>query len=136
MKVMWWSSGNDQSLCKNSKLAQKEYKTRHDWVGEGDPLGIVEEIEIYHSAKWCAHNPESILENETLKFFRDFEIQTSYLILTRQPDRVIVNQKRKKERKRTCRTVGFTVLTDHRVKIKENDKRDRNLDLARELKNL
>ena len=29
-----------------SKLVQKEFKTRHDWVGERDTLGIVEEIEI------------------------------------------------------------------------------------------
>ena len=28
------------------KLGQKEYKTRHDSVGEGDRLGIVQEIEI------------------------------------------------------------------------------------------
>ena len=27
-----------------SKLAQKEYKTRHDWVGKLNPLGIVQEI--------------------------------------------------------------------------------------------
>ena len=27
-----------------SKLVQKEYKTRHDWVDEGDLLKIVQEI--------------------------------------------------------------------------------------------
>ena len=27
-----------------SKLAQKEYQTRHNWVGEDDQLGIVQEI--------------------------------------------------------------------------------------------
>ena len=30
-----------------SKLGQKEYKTRHDWVGEGDPLGIMQKIKIW-----------------------------------------------------------------------------------------
>ena len=29
------------------KLAQKEYKTWQDWMGIGDPLGDVQEIEIY-----------------------------------------------------------------------------------------
>ena len=29
-----------------SKLAQKEYKTWHDWVDKVDPLGIVQEISI------------------------------------------------------------------------------------------
>ena len=28
------------------KLTQNEYKTRHNWM-EGDPCGIVEEIEIW-----------------------------------------------------------------------------------------
>ena len=27
-----------------SKLAEKEYKTSHDWVEQGDPLGVVQEI--------------------------------------------------------------------------------------------
>ena len=26
-----------------SKLAQREYKTRYEWVGKGDPLRIVQE---------------------------------------------------------------------------------------------
>ena len=29
-----------------SKVAQKEYKTRQDWRGKGDPLGIVQKIRI------------------------------------------------------------------------------------------
>ena len=32
------------------------------------------------------YNPESILENETHKLLRNFEIQTDHLILARQPD--------------------------------------------------
>ena len=48
--------------------------------------------------------------------------------LPRRPDRVIVNKKR------TCRIVDFAVLADHRVKSKESEKKDKNLDLARELK--
>ena len=29
-----------------SKLAHKEYKTKHDWMGKVIPLGIVPEIDI------------------------------------------------------------------------------------------
>ena len=29
-----------------SKLAQKEYKARHDWVGKDDPLGNMQKITI------------------------------------------------------------------------------------------
>ena len=44
--------------------------------------------------KLYMHNPESILENEKHKILWDFEKQTNHLILARQPDLVIVNQKK------------------------------------------
>ena len=38
------------------------------------------------------------------------------------------------KKKRTCQIEGFPILTDLRVKPKESEKRDKYLDLARELK--
>ena len=75
------------------------------------------------------HNLDSILENETLKILWDFDMQTDHLISARRPDQGIVNKK-----KRTCRIVDFPVLTDHRVELKESEKRDKYEDLVRELK--
>ena len=43
----------------------------------------------------------------------------------------IINKK-----KRTNKIVDFVVLTDHRVKLKENEKKDKYLDIVRELKKL
>ena len=57
-----------------------------------------------------------------------FEIQTDHLIQARWPDLVIINNK-----KRTCQIVDFAVSADHRVKLKENEKKDKYQDLAREL---
>ena len=37
------------------------------------------------------------------------------------------------QKKRICRLVAFAVSTDYRVKIKINEKKDKYLDLAREL---
>ena len=37
-------------------------------------------------------------------------------------------------KKVTCRQVDFAVMDDHRVKIKENEKKDKYLNLARDLK--
>ena len=37
---------------------------------------------------------------------------------------------------RTCKIVDFTVPADHRIKLKECEKKDKYLDLARELKKL
>ena len=72
------------------------------------------------------HNPESILENETHKLLCDFEIQTDHEILARRPDLIIINIKKRK--KITCRIVNFAIPADHRVKLKECEKRDKYLD--------
>ena len=57
--------------------------------------------------------------------------QTDHLISVRRPHLLRVNEKKK-----TSQIVNFTVSADHRVKIKENVKRDKYLELARELKKL
>ena len=77
------------------------------------------------------HNPDSLLENEMHKLPWDFEIQTDHLISARRPDLVVINRK-----KRTCWIVDLTVPADPRVKLKENEKRDKYLNLAKELKKL
>ena len=82
--------------------------------------------------KWYMHNRTSVLENDTHKLFRDFDIQTDHLISARRPDLTIIKKKRKKQR--TCKIVDFTVPADHRVKLKESEKKDKYLDLTRELK--
>ena len=38
------------------------------------------------------------------------------------------SQQKKKKEKRTCQTVDFAVLPDHRLKLKESKKRDSYLD--------
>ena len=80
-----------------------------------------------HTTKWCVHKQESALENETHKILWDFETQTDHLTPARRPDLVIVNKK-----KRTCRMIDCAVPVDQRVKIKENEKKDKYVDLARE----
>ena len=74
------------------------------------------------------HKPESVQENEMHKILLNFEIQMDDLILARKPDLIIINKLR------TCWKVDFAIPVDHRVKIKENEKRDRYLNFARELK--
>ena len=75
------------------------------------------------------HNPAPVLENDTHKLLRDFDIQMDHLISARRPDQIIINRKKK-----TCKVVGFAVPADHRIKMKECEKKDKYLDLARELK--
>ena len=77
------------------------------------------------------HNPASVPENDTHKLLWDFDIQMDHLISARRPDLIIINKK-----KRTCKIVDFAVRPDHRLKLKESEKKDKYLDLARKLKKL
>ena len=77
------------------------------------------------------HNPVPVLENDTRKLLWDFDIQTDHLIWARRTDLIIINNKKK-----ICKIVDFAVPVDHRIKLKECEKRDKYLDLARELKKL
>ena len=81
------------------------------------------------------HNPAPVLKNDAHKLLWDFNIQTDHLIPARRPDLIII-KKKKKKKKRTCKIVDFAVPADHKIKLKECEKKDKNLDLARELKKL
>ena len=78
------------------------------------------------------HNPASVLENDMHKFLWDFDIHTDHLISARRPYLIII----KKKKKGICKIVDFAVLADHRIKLKECEKKDKFLDLAKELKKL
>ena len=66
------------------------------------------------------HNPTSVLENYTSKLLWDFDIQTDFITINKN--------------KRTCKIVDFAILADHRLKLKESQKKDKYQDLNRELK--
>ena len=114
-----------------SKLAQKEYKTRHDWVGKVIHWEMCKKFKFEHTNNWYMHNPAPVLENYIHELLWDFDIKTDHLISARRPDLIIINKK-----KRTCKIVDFAVPPDHRIKLKECEKKDKYLDLARELKKL
>ena len=63
------------------------------------------------------HNTAPILENDSNKLLWDFNIQTDHLILARRPDIIIINKKRESAKL-----------------LKESEKKEKYLDLARELK--
>ena len=71
------------------------------------------------------HKPESVLENETHKILWDFEIPMNPPIPANKPGLVIINKAKEP-----------SIPVDHRVKINENEKRDKYLDLTKELKKL
>ena len=114
-----------------SKLAQRGYKARHNWVGKVIHWEMCKKFKFDHTNKWYMHNPAPDLENDLHKLLWDFNIQTDHLIPARRPDLMIINKK-----KRTCKIVDFAVPADHKIKLKEYEKKDKYLDLAREVKKL
>ena len=76
------------------------------------------------------HNPAAVLEKDTHELQWDFDIHTDHLISTQRPDLIIINKKKK----RTCKIVNFAVPVDHRIKLKECEKKDKYIDHSRELK--
>ena len=106
------------------------------WLGgESDPLGIVQEIEIWPY--------EQVVYASTRIRPREWDTQTSLefwdsngspnLGQTIRP-RDSQYKKTKRNKEGTCRVANFTVPANHRVKLKESEKKNKYLDLARELK--
>ena len=50
-----------------SKLAQKEYKSRHDWVGKVIHWEMCKKFKFDRTNKWYMHNQAPVLENDTHK---------------------------------------------------------------------
>ena len=75
------------------------------------------------------HNPAAVLENDTHKLLWDFDVQSPNL---GQKTRPYNNQ----QKKRTCKIFDFSVPADHRIKLRQCEKEDKYIDLARELKKI
>ena len=113
-----------------SRLAKNEYKARHDWVGRVIHWKMCRKFQFDQTNKWYMHNPAPFLENDSHKLLWDFNIQTDLLIPARRPDLIII------KKKRICKIINCAVPADHRINLKESEKKDTYLDLARELKKL
>ena len=108
-----------------SKLAWKEYKTRHDCVQ------LCKKLKSGHTRKWYMRNADSHPENKMQKLLWCFEIQMDPLILVRRPDHIKIDKQ-----ERTCRILIFAVPADQRVKLKGSEKEDKYLNLRGNWKKL
>ena len=72
---MWEKGENVQHITSGcEKLAQKEYKRRHDNVPKKAHWDICKTNGLEHSEKWYEHAPEGAVENEGIKVLRDINI--------------------------------------------------------------
>ena len=66
---MTLTPGDKRLISECRKLVQKEYKTRHDWVGKVIIWELSERLKFDHTNKLYMQKPKSVLENETDKIF-------------------------------------------------------------------
>ena len=85
---------NIKSEC--GKLAQKEYKRRHDSVGRHVNWQFYEKLGFSRAKLWYEHEPESVAENENFKISWDFTIQCDHIIEARRPNIVVVDKVKNK----------------------------------------
>ena len=117
-----------------SKLAQLEYKKRHDKVAGAVHWSLCETYHIKRSKQWYQHTTEPVIETESVKILWDMNIQMDHVSEHRRPGIVIVD----KDNKRAL-LIDIAVPADARVEEKEQEKMDRTdryQHLARELKRL
>ena len=83
----------DHIVSSCSKLAQKEYKRRHDNLGKIVHWKLVRKCNFEAGDKWYEQEPESVFENEGYKVLWDFSIQTDHVIEAWRPDLVLVDKR-------------------------------------------
>ena len=98
-------------VCGCEKLAQKEYKRRHDNVARKFHWDFCKKNELEHTEKWYQHVPEGVEESEEVKVLCDNVIEA------RRPD-IIINDK--KERKVIF--IDISIPADVRVGKREREK--------------
>ena len=70
----------DKMINHTSKLAQREYKTRYDWVGKVIYWELCKTFKFDHANKWYFHNPEFVKENKAHKVLWNFEMEKDHII--------------------------------------------------------
>ena len=121
----------DHVVSDCSKLAQKEYKRKHDNLGKIVHWKLARKCNFETGDKWYEHEPECVLENEDYKILWDFSIQTVHVIEARRRDLVVVDKN-----ERNCKIIDFAVPGDSRIEEKEKDKIEKYQDLGRELQKI
>ena len=120
-------------VSKCPKLALKEYKRRHDWIGRRIQWDICGANGTHVKPKWYEHQPEIVNENEneSCKILWDFAVQRYNFITAGRLDMIFTDKEHHE-----CQINDQAILYDTRVDYKGVEKIEKYLDLARELKNV
>ena len=115
-------------LSECTKLAQREYKRRHDNVARIVHWELCGMYKVERGKNWYEHEPKAAIESDEVKILWDFNIQCDHVIEHRRPDIVVVDKKEK-----SCQIIDIAVPGDLRVHTKEEEKIENYGDLKREV---
>ena len=99
------------------KLAQTEYKGRHDHVARYIHWQLCGKCGLERANSWYGQKPEGVVESENFKILWNFTVQCDRKIEARRPDVVFIDKK-----DREVVIIDVAILGDDRVKDKELEK--------------
>ena len=78
------------------KLAQKEYKRRHNNVAKKVHWDLCKKNGLEHTEKWQEHVPEGAVENKEVKVLQNIDVQCDSVMEVRRPDIILIDKKEQK----------------------------------------
>ena len=80
-------------ICECKKLAQREYKRRHDTVAKLVHWKLCEKYNLERKEKRYEHCPKGAVEDDDVKLIWDIDIQCDNVIEARRLDLILVEKK-------------------------------------------
>ena len=112
-------------------LAPKEYKDRHDKLGQYLHWRICQHYNASHAEHWYEHHPEPVTKGNDATILWDFTIHTDRSIKANRPDIIVKDHKEK-----TCLLIDMTVPSDRNLSLKEYEKVSKYKDLEIEIQKM
>ena len=114
-----------------SVLAESKYRIWHDIVGKDIHCLLLKKYWIYTRNNWYSHAPSIVTERERdngkVTIYWDKPIKTDTKVSYDRPH--VIDRE-----KSTWYTMNFAISMDHHVKEKEEEKTDKYMDLAAEVR--
>ena len=97
-------------LSECSKLAEREFKRRHDNVIRIIHWALCRLYELDRADKWFEQQPSSVLETDRTKVLWNFNVQCDHIIEAKRPDIVVVEKEEK-----VYKIIDISIPGDSRV---------------------
>ena len=114
-------------ICECKKLAQRQYKRRHDTVVKLVRCKLCEKHNLERKKKWNEHCPEEVVEDDDVKLIWDINIKCDNVMKARRPDLILVKRRNHASSSMLLYQVivGYVRKKSKRLKISEFEERDR-----------